>query len=573
MEKLTIEKLLKKYPYLERMSDCTLFTTKEDIDFIKNSKIIVVGDIEVYTEFLKRILVDDKYFEYTCRYFYDATDKFIVASIINGDLGVNIRYDKTTIINGIKELIDTNQISLNTEMKERFEKLRSYISYDKFLKKYKNYEYKVLIDGVNYLISFENMMDLMRLSDDNFNEICRDKNIKDINGIPKEYLIYATCKFLRENNIIDNYELPDNFVKRHNSLYSMQVIDLEAINKYVVTTDVKYKEIKIDEDLEKVIMDGFPYDASELEMAIYIYIKMCKVLTYDEEYYVVNQMGVATEKHKSTSHIASITPQNNQVVCFEFNIIYAKFLNMLGINFTSNYVSCIGEDYGEGHANLDFRCGKFLVKADSVTSILHGDIANSKINLPLEGINCLNKNVDTQNEFKSAYQKMYKLIASQENDFNNKNIPYVQSLEELLNEYENRTNNLKEVSLEERLSILINKVNKKGMIGIDSLSYVLHLRKILFNDEERKNNVKIIIIRNNDPFNKDKVAMPSVIVAINKEGFKNNPDNTVYFYYNPNNELIAVTSEELQSRFDSGIFEYVANDDPRIPGIKGRSWK
>ena len=150
MEKLTIEKQLKKYPYLQRMSNCTLFTTKEDIDFIKNSKIIMVDGIEVYAEFLKRILEDDKFFEYACRYFYDATDKFIVASIINGDLGVNIRYDKTTIINGIKELINTNQISLNTEEKERFEKLRSFISYDKFLEKYKNYEYKVLIDGVNW---------------------------------------------------------------------------------------------------------------------------------------------------------------------------------------------------------------------------------------------------------------------------------------------------------------------------------------------------------------------------------------------------------------------------------------
>lgn len=570
MEKLTIEKQLKKYPYLQRMSDCTLFTTKEDIDFIKNSKTIAVDDIDVYTEFLKRILEDDNYFEYACRYFYDATDKFIVASIINGDLGVNIRYDKTTIINGIKELINTNQISLNTEEKERFEKLRSYISYDKFLEKYKNYEYKVLIDGVNYSIPFENMMNLMRLSDDKFNEICRDDNIKDINGIPKEYLIYATCKFLRENNIIDNYELPDVFVNRYSSIYSMQVIDLEAINKYVVTTDVKYKEIKIDSDLEKVIMDGFPYDSSELEMAIYIYIKMCKVLTYDEEYYAVNQMGVATEKHRSTSHIASITPQNNQVVCFEFNIIYAKFLNMLGINFASNYKCSVGEAYGDGHANLDFRCGKFLVNADSVTSILQGDIANSKINLPLEGINCLNKNLDTQNEFKSAYEKMYKLLASQEKDFNNKNAFHIQSFDELLDEYSHKTDNLKNISLDERLSILIDKVNKKGLVGIDVLSYALHLRKILFNEEERKNNVKIIIIRNNDPFDKDKVAMPSVIVALNKEGFKNNPAKTVYFYYNPNKELVAVTSEELQSKFDEGTFEYVANDDPKIPGIRGR---
>ena len=571
MEKLTIEKQLKKYPYLQRMSNCTLFTTKEDIDFIKNSKIIMVDGIEVYAEFLKRILENDKFFEYACRYFYDATDKFIVASIINGDLGVNIRYDKTTIINGIKELINTNQISLNTEEKERFEKLRSYISYDKFLEKYKNYEYKVLIDGVNYSIPFENMMNLMRLDDDKFNEICHDDNIKDINGVPKEYLIYATCKFLRENNIIDNYELPDNFVKRHNSLYSMQVIDLEAINKYVVTTDVKYKEIKIDSDLEKVIMDGFPYDASELEMAIYIYIKMCKVLTYDEEYYAVNQMGVATEKHRSTSHIALITPQNNQVVCFEFNIIYAKFLNMLGINFASNYKYSVGEAYGDGHANLDFRCGKFLVNADSVTSILQGDIANAKINQPLIGINCLNRNLKTMTEFVNAYQKMYMLVASQEKDKASDDILHKETFEELLSEYASRTTNLKDVSLEERLSILIDKVNKKGMVGIDSISYALHLRKILFNEEERKNKVKIIIIRNNEPFDKDKVAMPSVIVALNKVGFKNMPDKTVYFYYNPNRELVVVTSEELQSKFDEGIFEYVANDDPRIPGIKGRS--
>lgn len=570
MEKLTIEKQLKKSPYLQRMSDYTLFTTKEEIDYIKNSKTIMVGDIEVYTEFLKRILEDDNYFEYVSRYFYDATDRFIVAAIINGDMGSNVRYDKTTIINGIKELINTNQISLNSEEKERFEKLRSYISYDKFLEKYKNYIYKVLIDGVNYSIPFENMINLMRLSDNKFNEICRDDNVRDINGIPKEHLIYATCKFIRENNIIDNYELPDNFVKRHASIYSMQIIDLEAINKYVYTTDVKYKEIKIDSDLEKIIMRGFPYEASELEMAIYIYIKMCKVLTYDDEYYAVNQMGVATEKHRSTSHIASITPINNKVVCFEFNIIYAKFLNMLGINFTSNYKDSIGEAYGEGHANLDFRCGKFLVNADSVTSILQGDIANAKINQPLVGINCLNKNLKTMTEFVNAYQKMYLLVAGQEKNKNNDDILHKETFEELLEEYSLKTNSVKNISLDERLSILVDKVNKKSMVGIDSLSYALNLRKILFNEDERKNNVKIIIIRNNEPFDKNKVAMPSVIVALNKEGFKNNSNETVYFYYNPNKELIAVTSEDLQSRFNSGTFEYIANDDPKIPGIKGR---
>ena len=212
-----------------------------------------------------------------------------------------------------------------------------------------------------------------------------------------------------------------------------------------------------------------------------------------------------------------------------------------------------------------------MVKADSGTSILQGDIANAKINQPLIGINCLNRNLKTMTEFVNAYQKMYMLVASQEKDKASDDILHKETFEELLSEYASRTTNLKEVSLDERLSILIDKVNKKGMVGIDSISYVLHLKKILFNEEERKNNVKIIIIRNNEPFDKDKVAMPSVIVALNKEGFKNKPDKTVYFYYNPNRELVVVTSEELQSKFDEGIFEYVANDDPRIPGIKGRS--
>ena len=54
MEKLTIEKQLKKYPYLQRMSNCTLFTTKEDIDFIKNSKICQVGCGQKYNKKFKK---------------------------------------------------------------------------------------------------------------------------------------------------------------------------------------------------------------------------------------------------------------------------------------------------------------------------------------------------------------------------------------------------------------------------------------------------------------------------------------------------------------------------------------
>ena len=49
---------------------------------------------------------------------------------------------------------------------------------------------------------------------------------------------------------------------------------------------------------------------------------MCKLLTYDDEYFAVNQKGPATEKHKDVNYVSNINLTNNRVVCFEFNLIY-----------------------------------------------------------------------------------------------------------------------------------------------------------------------------------------------------------------------------------------------------------
>ena len=295
---------------------------------------------------------------------------------------------------------------------------------------------------------------------------------------------------------------------------------------------------------------------------------MCKLLTYDEEYYAVNQKGVATEKHKSTDYVSSITLENNKVVCFEFNLIYSKLLNQLGIHFSSDYKNMVGEAYGAGHANLEFRTDKFLVSADSVTSILQGDIMQAKLNQPLVGLKCINRNQQTQQEFKQSLTKMYQLVAQQEKSLSeSKQVEHIQTLDELLEEYSHVTTNIQDISLNERLSILVSKVNSTGMVGIDSLSYVLQLRKILFTEEQRKNNISVTIVRNNEPFEEGKVAMASAIFTLNGQSFEENPKQNVYYYFNPNHELVPITREELQTRFNDGKLEYVEKDDPRIPGI------
>ena len=60
---------------------------------------------------------------------------------------------------------------------------------------------------------------------------------------------------------------------------------------------------------------------------------MCKLLTYDEEFYAVNQKGPLTEKHETIDNLAKISRSNNKVVCYEFNAIYAYMLKKIGINY------------------------------------------------------------------------------------------------------------------------------------------------------------------------------------------------------------------------------------------------
>ena len=94
------------------------------------------------------------------------------------------------------------------------------------------------------------------------------------------------------------------------------------------------------------------------------------------------------------------------------------------------------------------------------------------------------------------------------------------------------------------------------------------LSKSIFSEEERLNKIKFNIIRNNNPLDHAKYAMASLIISLNKDGFNCNKDENVYFYYNPNEELLSISLDDLESRFNVGAFDYIESSDKKIPGIK-----
>ena len=462
-------------------------------------------------------------------------------------------------------LLEDKNSFLNEDEIKRARMLINYISYESFLKKYSGKMFSFKIDGFIYIVSFKSFLYLINLSIEDFESLCKDETIKFIDGIPKKHMIYAFAEFINNESILKDYLVSDDVRLKYEAIKSNQLIDLEAINKHLETKDTLFQKIHIDKSLEDAILSGIPVDFNDLEKAIYIYIKMCRIFTYNEEYFTKYFDEDIKRKHKDLSYVDQINLFNNEAVCFEFNIIYAAFLNRLGIKFKSNYMGYHDEVYGEGHVKMEFRWGKFLVRADAVSYMTKSDLTYAKVSQPLIGLVCLNKNEETQEEFEEALNKVYMHILRKENVNSKTDIIHTPFFEEILNEFFKIFNKLKDIRFEERISIMVRKANNMHLKGVDYFSYLLQLQKMLFTPLERQENIEICMLANNLD-NEDKKSELVAIITINFKGF-NNKDLNLYYILNANGILMPLLKEEIEGLLYIKKLEYIDEFLGRIPGV------
>ena len=507
----------------------SLFISGEEYFSIKNSPSINIDGSNISIEFLKQILSNDKYYNYIEKYFNDEIDKIVLKY---NDSYLYLKYTKSQIIKAIQTLKITNEIGLSDKL-NRYTFLKQKILFSNFYNKNKNDTYNIIIDGIIYNISVLKIIDFMLLKNEYFNNICNN-NIKKIYNIPKEHFVYACINYFNQNSLINNYLLPQVMIENYNNILKYK-IDIQSINKY---NENNIPNVFINEKLKNSIFEDMPNFLNILEKSIYIYIKMCKLLTYDYTYYIYDQEGDECLKHKDINYINNITPSNNGIVCFQFNLIFSSFLKELGLGFLYNYPNSINTSYGESHVSLTYRVNKYIIHADSVESIFYGDLTNVKLGESITGLRCINTNKDTVIEFNDSLTKVYNCILSEMNDF-----------DYLLDKRQNY--DLISYDIKEKLNMIISKINDAGFNEIDSISYLLRLKKILLNNIE-KEKLDMFIIRNNI------LSKVLIIFLVN---------NSEYYLYDLHNNLVSIPYSKLKYNFDNNIFGYIRESDRRISDI------
>ncbi len=538
-------------------------------DFIKyNSSHIDLqltnkSNIFVGTKFLQDCLNNPVLFKKIKNVFSNPNEQinYFFLSSDNKKIILQTSLCKVDFLNAVKKAQDENVLKLNDIENDNLIELQKLASFNQFKDKYKNKQYTINIDGSPFVIDMAQVFNIFSLDDKIFETYLRySLNYNDFHT--KQCLMYGAISFFDKVKLFDNYIVPENFEKKYKIIKDCLFLDIEALNKLNKTEDENIEKISVNEQLKTAILKDMPNTLTKLQKSIYIYIKMCKLLSYDEEFYVLNQVGEIAKKHEDLKNISQINAVNNKVVCYEFNLIYGKLLNELGINFKTHSTGKIS--YGGGHSYLQYRSGNFLVSADSVISILNGDLYNAKLNFELNGIKCLNKNAGTNLKFNETIEKIYNLIKSQENN----NEINENSFNKNLIEYKKIANNIKPIELTEKLNILFEKVNEKHLEKVDSLAYMLELKRILFNEHELKNKVSFCIIKDIKSAKvQNKLAVATVVIAVNKKSLVLNSKNNEYFIYSSNNKLEKINKEDLSNKFISGEYGYINEQSPKIPGI------
>lgn len=302
------------------------------------------------------------------------------------------------------------------------------------------------------------------------------------------------------------------------------------------------ENIIINQSLKKYILSDIDLFSTDLEKAIYIYIKMCKTFTYDESFFILGQNEEYQEvrKHKNISSVENISLENNKVVCYNFIVIYSIILSELGISNIIKYNTI--EEYGRSHMYIIIDFNKTLIRIDPVTSIIDGDIYRAKLNKELKGIKLVDEDYELSLKLKNIIEKVYKLIE-------------IKDISQLVN------NNYNNLNLYKKIDLLVNEVNKINLEGIDAFSYLMDLSKTIFTSDELNNNFKIVLIRNNS-FNSYKT---SAIFVVNEESIYDDYYDTEYYLFNLNDNLTSIDSISLKEKFLNKEFEYLPNSNLRIP--------
>ena len=334
---------------------------------------------------------------------------------------------------------------------------------------------------------------------------------------------------------------------------------------------------------KKYILNSIPQDLNKFEQGLYVYVKLCSVLNYDARFFAADQQGPMHEKQSNLNYLKTVGLENNEVVCYNFNLICIDLLRSIGIE--ANFMS--GTNFDQANKKYGGHTDMYMSIPDVPQNelpyglkigeriVLYGfsDMTNFKIDkkLILKLLdNRFKVNMEERSKiFKSFEDAVAKIVdrVKIEDDLyhkqQNQEIYNQQKVQELEKEYKEFIyDEICFLTDREKIEIFLEQVGKIDLGDISSLKYANQLYSNIHESLDNAENYEFTIIKE-----KEAVDIYSMIGIVSFVGEESN----FYLKITPPNKIEEIKHRELQDGFNKGQYDYIGayfNANHIIPDIK-----
>ena len=528
--------------------DLHLFAPESAKDVFVHEKMLVDGHItktsQAYSlDGIKALLSNEEYFSSLVDFMQDHKKaKVNIAKIRDLSLAIN----KNSFVMLIEQLLKEHKLDGIRNIKSKLKILKECLALETIVDGKDSYTTNVR--GKEITIPTQTIMDFLQFDA----RMLNFENITSLYGYDPKEFVYAVRKFTDEYKLHTNCLMDEGVFTLISMLKQDQLVDtmsLEAVNE----TKDNTTPVGLHPELVKYIFENMRNDYTDLEKAIFVYLKLAKVFTYDDEFYAEQQSDEANAKHSNIARLSTITPTNNSVVCYEVNQIFAQILKLLNINYSVDYV--LGR-YGHGHSNLTFKADDFVVKADAVATILGSDMLNVKVHNDISGLTCQNKNAVMKNKFSATLNKVYDDLKKAEPSRYLEDDSFERWKELLTIFIEDPV----DVTIKDKIEIFTKIATKNSLPQTEKIAYLTKIYNRLFSKD--KTTYMTIISQKKD---EAKFRKPTLIITYNEEDEITKKIDKNQYILLDGEKWTPLTLDSLIQRFSSGELGYISNH--LVPGV------
>lgn len=464
---------------------------------------------------------------------------------------------------------------LTAEEEEFLNKIQYFTSTDYIVK-------EILSRPINDNVTYMDLLDLLMVSSEKFTPI--EINIIDKNRVetPKIFLgltgeqvikllikepICITSKSNIINkiglskeqieNIMNNFEKIKYFYEKED----ISVIEFEPYNKLA-------NKFTLNPKLKNKIMNQVPEHFTPLQKAYFIYKLLCQEFVYDEEFFYL-QYCVPYKDHLKMSRLSTLTG-GEEVICTGFSLIYAKFLELLGLPFsTLGYYNEIIRDLTTDHIKIRFKVDDFIVDADGAIGLFDSDMVSQKI---------INKTYEFT--LVNGTRRMKDILEKQKSEVDDyfENVSDVREYDYAVDMYRqvyfDENKKCCQISFKERIDLVLNIIISSKLKFFDMIILASNLKLKLFS--EYLNNVIIEFIINKKSDKDNFIHQLNILFVYNETSdlYDDFNDNK-YLVITPDKNIEKLTYQELKKRFFKKQYNFTDNDRVILDlkegvGINGR---